>query len=198
VQSAVPAKEVTRIALRLKHQIEQVVPCELEEERITAPHSDIITPAVVATAKSAGKLHAPGDSSSDSHPDHGACVVYCLLVCKKWFKKQATLELWDADLHNVRAVVCEVLAKHIIEEEEDTAYLLQDVLLKRYSIIVDGEETAAANAIERAVDLHALQVIGSSGNIPPLSDTGPASRADLPSRISEMHFVPLARMARAR
>ena len=163
IQSAIPAREVTRIALRLKHQVEQVIPCELEEDRVTAAHSNIITPAVIATAKSAGKLHAPGDADSNSHPDHGACVVYCLLVCKKWFKKQASLELWDADLHNVRAVACEVLAKHIIEDEEDMAYLLQDVLLKRYSIIANGEETAAANAIERAVDLHALKVIGSSG-----------------------------------
>lgn len=162
-ESAIPAKEVTRIALRLKHQIEVVVPCELEEDRITAAHSNIITPAVIATAKSAGKLDSPGNPDATSHPDYSACVVYCLLVCKKWFKKQALLELWDADLHDVRAVACEVLAKHIIEDEEDLAYLLRDVLLKRYSIIVDGEETAPANAIERAADLHALRVIGSSG-----------------------------------
>lgn len=36
-------------------------------------------------------------------------------------------------------------------------------LLKRYSIFVDGEETHPANVIERAVDLHALRIIGSSG-----------------------------------
>lgn len=154
---------MTRIALRLKHQIEQVVPCELEEDRITAAHSSIITPRVIAVAKSAGKLQSPGNPDSSSNPDYGACVVYCLLVCKKWFKKQALLELWDADLHDVRAVACEVLAKHIIEEEEDSAYLLQHVLLKRYSILVDGEETAPANVVERATDLHALKVIGSSG-----------------------------------
>ncbi len=50
-----------------------------------------------------------------------------------------------------------------IESEEDQAYLLQSLLLKRYSILVNGEPTEAANAIERAVDLHALTVIGSSG-----------------------------------
>lgn len=164
VHSAIPAKEVTRVALRLKHQIEQVVPCELEVDRITAAHSTIITPAVIRTAKSAGKIERPGDSTAPpSKPDYSACVVYCLLVCKKWFKKQASLELWDADLHQVRAVACEVLAKHIIEEEEDVGFLLRDVLLKRYSILVDGEETAPANVIERACDLHALKVIGSSG-----------------------------------
>lgn len=95
--------------------------------------------------------------------EYGACVVYALLVNKRWFKKQASLELWDADLHNVRAVASEVIAKHIIELEEDQEYLLQDVLLKRYSVMVDGEQTQPANVIERAVDLHALRVTGSSG-----------------------------------
>lgn len=50
-----------------------------------------------------------------------------------------------------------------IEGEDDQDYLLQDILLKRYSIMVDGEQTAPANVIERAVDLHALRVTGSSG-----------------------------------
>ena len=95
--------------------------------------------------------------------DYGACVIYCLLVCKRWFKQQAKLELWDADLHELRAVACERLAKFIIEEEEDIDYLMQEVLLKRYSIVVDGEQIKATNAIEKAVDLHAVVVIGSSG-----------------------------------
>ncbi|KAF2870752.1 hypothetical protein BDV95DRAFT_574545 [Massariosphaeria phaeospora] len=147
----ISAKEVTIVALRLKHQIEQVVPCELEEERITKPHSPILTDAVVETARQAG-----GE-------EHKACVVYCLLVVKKWFKRQALCELWDADLHEVRAVAAEMMAKRIIEGEEDQNYLLGEVLLKRYSILVNGEPSVPANAIERAVDLHALTVIGSSG-----------------------------------
>lgn len=42
-------------------------------------------------------------------------------------------------------------------------YLMHSVLLKRYSIISDGEATPPVNVIEKAVDLHALRVIGSSG-----------------------------------
>jgi hypothetical protein len=42
-------------------------------------------------------------------------------------------------------------------------YLMGEVLLKRYATIVDGEPTTVSNAIEKAVDLHALQIIGSSG-----------------------------------
>lgn len=50
-----------------------------------------------------------------------------------------------------------------IEAEEDQNYLLVHVLLKRYSIFQEGEESAPANVIERAVDLHSLRVIGSAG-----------------------------------
>ncbi|EPE28483.1 hypothetical protein GLAREA_09604 [Glarea lozoyensis ATCC 20868] len=149
--SAIAPEEVTKVALRLRYLIEESVPCELEEGLITQAHSRIITHKVVQAAKEAG-----GDQ-------YGACVVYCLLVNKRWFKKQASLELWDADLHNVRAVACEVIAKQLIETEDSLDYLLQDILLKRYSIIIDNEVTHPANVIERAVDLHALRVTGSSG-----------------------------------
>ncbi|KAL9604128.1 MAG: hypothetical protein Q9219_000716 [cf. Caloplaca sp. 3 TL-2023] len=146
-----PPLDVTRVALRLKYQIEQTIPCELEEWKITKANSPVITKKVIATAKDAGGK------------EHRACVVYCLLVCLRWFKRQAEIELWDADLHHVRAVACEIMAKQIIESEENQSYLLQSLLLKRYSILISSTPTEPANAVERAVDLHALRVIGSSG-----------------------------------
>ncbi|KAI9756548.1 MAG: hypothetical protein M4579_003807 [Chaenotheca gracillima] len=151
ISSAIPAKEVTKVALRLRFLVEQVIPCELEEWKVTKANSPILTQRVQLAAKEAG-----GE-------EYRSCVVYCLLVCKRWFKRQALLELWDADMHDVRATACEMLAKLLIESEEDLEYLLHDILLKRYSILRDGEETVSANVIERAVDLHALNVIGSSG-----------------------------------
>lgn len=99
IPSAIDPVEVTKVALRLKYLIEQCVPCELEEEMITKPHSRIITPKVLQAAKEAG-----GDQ-------FGACVVYCLLVNKRWFNRLALLEIWDANLHNVRAVAAEMIAK---------------------------------------------------------------------------------------
>ncbi|MCJ1468209.1 hypothetical protein MMC07_006837 [Pseudocyphellaria aurata] len=151
IESAISPADVTKVALRLKYQVEQVVSCEMEEFKITKANSPVITRKVVQTAKEAG-----GEENQ-------ACVVYCLLVCHRWFKKQAGLELWDADLHNVRAVACEVIAKQIIELESDQDFLLFSLLLKRYSILIGTRPTEAANVIERAVDLHALRVIGSSG-----------------------------------
>lgn len=95
----VPPEEVTKVALRLRHLIEQCVPCELEESLVTQAHSRVITTNVIKAAKEAG-----GEQNR-------ACVVFCLLVCIRWFKRQSELELWDADLHNVRSTACEVIAK---------------------------------------------------------------------------------------
>lgn len=92
---------MTKVALRLKYQIEQVIPCELEESVIVDPNSRIITADVVQTARQAG-----GD-------DLQACVLFCLLVCLRWFKIEATHELWDSDLHERRALACEVIAKRM-------------------------------------------------------------------------------------
>jgi hypothetical protein len=95
------SKEIAKVALRLKYQIEQVVSCEIEENVLTNPNSRIITDDVVETARQAG-----GD-------DYKASVVYCLLVCLRWFKIQSSIELWDSDLHEIRAVACEVIAKRM-------------------------------------------------------------------------------------
>ncbi|KAH8912687.1 hypothetical protein BR93DRAFT_948814 [Coniochaeta sp. PMI_546] len=151
VESAIPAPNVTKVALRLRHLIEECVPCELEEDQITRPHSKIITKKVIQAAREAGGS------------EHRACVVYCLLINKRWWKHQSLVELWDADLHRVRAVACEVIAKAIIETEDDVSYLLHAVLLKRYSIMVGGRATPPSNVIEKAVDMHALRVIATSG-----------------------------------
>ena len=50
-----------------------------------------------------------------------------------------------------------------IEAEDNEEFLMQETLLKRFSILVNGQPTKPTNVIERAVDLHALLVIGSSG-----------------------------------
>jgi hypothetical protein len=41
--------------------------------------------------------------------------------------------------------------------------MMEDMLLQRFSIVVNGEEAHTSNVIERAVDSHCLTVISSSG-----------------------------------
>ena len=101
IPTALPSKEVTKIALRLRDQVEQIIPCELEENVITSPNSRVITASVVQAAK-----QAAGE-------DLRGCVPFCLLVCVRWFKAQAGEELWDSDLHQCRALACEVIAKRM-------------------------------------------------------------------------------------
>ncbi|KAG6013619.1 hypothetical protein E4U54_006527 [Claviceps lovelessii] len=151
MRSAVPAPEVTKVCLRLRHLVQECVPCEMEETKVTTPHSRIITHKVIQAAKEAGGVENRG------------CVVYCLLVNQRWFKHEAIVELWDSGLHKLRAEACEVIAKALIESEEDMNYLLYEVLLRRYSYLAKGFPTPPINVIEKAVDLHAVRVIGSSG-----------------------------------
>ncbi|OAQ83038.1 potassium ion channel Yvc1 [Purpureocillium lilacinum] len=151
LQTSVPPAEVTKVCLRLRHLLQECVPCEMDEARITTPHSRIITTKVVKAAKEAGGQEYKG------------CVVYCLLVNERWFRHEALVELWDAGLHKLRAVACGVIAKAIIETEDDTNYLLHAVLLRRYSFLSRGAPTMPVNVIEKAVDLHSVRVIGSSG-----------------------------------
>ena len=113
IQSAIPAPEVTKICLRLRHLIRECVPCEMDTGRVTSPHSKIITHKVIKAAKEAGS------------PEHRGCVVYALLVNQHWFKHEAMMELWDADLHNLRATACGVIAKAMqVYRELDTMNLI--------------------------------------------------------------------------
>jgi hypothetical protein len=111
IPSAIDPAEVTKVALRLRYLIEECVPCELEEDLITKAHSRIITPKVLKAAKEAGGV-APHPGSG-KRGEYEGCVVYCLLICKRWFKHQALLEIWDADLYDVRATAAETIAKHL-------------------------------------------------------------------------------------
>lgn len=63
--------------------------------------------------------------------------------------------------HEVR--VAKRLSSTSVEEISDHDYLMMNVLLQRYSTFAEGRETPAMNAVERATDLHALNLIGSSG-----------------------------------
>lgn len=54
IESAIPAKEVSKVALRLHHLIEACVPCEMEESQVTKAHSRVITKKVIQAAKEAG------------------------------------------------------------------------------------------------------------------------------------------------
>lgn len=54
LESAIPPAEVTKIAIRLHHLVEQCIPCEMEMELVTRSHSKVITKEVIKATKEAG------------------------------------------------------------------------------------------------------------------------------------------------
>ena len=100
LQSAVPPDEVTKVCLRLRHLIQECIPCEMELSRITTPHSRIITPKVVKAAKDAGSQRV-----------QRLCGVLRCWSTSQWFRHEALTELWDSGLHKLRAEACGAIAK---------------------------------------------------------------------------------------
>lgn len=150
VPSAIPAPDVTKVALRLKYLIEEVIPCELKESHITTPHGKIITKGVIKAAQAAGGQ------------EFGACVVYCLLVNKRWFKKQAMLELWDADLHELRAIACEVIAKEMcVQRFGGYSVANEDAELNAKTTRIISSRTSSSNDMLSAsmVGKHKLRML---------------------------------------
>lgn len=117
IQGSHPSKEVTKVCLRLKYQIEQVIPCELDPSEITHPNSSVVTKDVIRTAKEAGGTEYRG------------AVIFGLLVCKRWFQHQGQVELWDTDLHECRALACEVIAKQLYDNSFDTLDAAQELIV---------------------------------------------------------------------
>lgn len=107
------------MCLRLKYQIEQVIPCELDPSEITRPNGSVVTKDVIKTAKEAGGTEYRG------------AVIFGLLVCKKWFHHQGQVELWDTSLHECRALACEVIAKQLYEDPFNTVHAAYELIALR-------------------------------------------------------------------
>ena len=60
MRAAASPAEVTKVCLRLRHLVQECVPCEMEESKITRSHSRIITHKVVQAAKEAGAQEYKG------------------------------------------------------------------------------------------------------------------------------------------
>ncbi|KAK9367697.1 hypothetical protein V1509DRAFT_625959 [Lipomyces kononenkoae] len=149
---SISPREVMSVALRLKAMIDAIVPIELKESRITRPGgASVITKSVLQLALEA----AEGPNK--------ACVIYALLTCKQWYRRLELEELYDAELNLLRAKASEVIAKRLIDNETDQDFLFKQMLCRRFAIIIDNEVTSQRNALEYAIDLHALIVIGSAG-----------------------------------
>ncbi|BFZ62032.1 Calcium channel yvc1 [Saitoella coloradoensis] len=168
---AISAQHCTKVALRIRYLVQEIIPVAYKESHVTKPNSRIITSDVIELVRTRA-----GVDSKETN----ACVVYALLMCRRWFMKQSKSNLPDADLNNLRAVACDVLAKQIIDTTDDVDELFKSLLFRRYSMIQAGEETDRisgecflfvltylysyrdAQAAEAAIDQHVTYVIGAN------------------------------------
>ncbi|KAK9241161.1 hypothetical protein V1525DRAFT_351466 [Lipomyces kononenkoae] len=151
-QAEISARQVMSVALRLKAIIDTIIPIEVKQSRITRPGgASVITNDVLKLALEA----AEGPTK--------ACVIYALLTCKQWYRHLELEELYDAELNALRATASQVIAKRLIDNEKDQDFLFKQMLCRRFAIIIDNEVTSHRSALEFAIDLHALIVIGSAG-----------------------------------
>ncbi|ODQ55443.1 hypothetical protein SAICODRAFT_76435 [Saitoella complicata NRRL Y-17804] len=150
---AISAQHCTKVALRIRYLVQEIIPVAYKESHVTKPNSRIITNDVIELVRTRA-----GVDSKETN----ACVVYALLMCRRWFMKQSKSNLPDADLNNLRAVACDVLAKQIIDTTDDVDELFKSLLFRRYSMLQAGSETDRISAAEAAIDQHVTYVIGAN------------------------------------
>lgn len=156
------SRQVLRIALNLKLLIDTAVHVTYDVAEIESDHSIVVTEEVVQLA-----LQACGGDSHDkkSRDKYRSVVIFALLRVYSWYSQLADTELHNAELYVVRGVAAQQICKKIIdqEEENDLYFMFMQMLLRRYTICENDEDSEPANAIELASDMHCTTVIGSGG-----------------------------------
>ncbi|KAL3229078.1 Calcium channel YVC1 [Nakaseomyces bracarensis] len=156
------SRQILRIALNLKYLIDTAVHVTYDVAEIESDHSTVVTDEVVELAiKACG-----GDPNDQKSLDkYRSVVIYSLLKVYSWYTKLADAELHNAELYAVRGVAAQQICKLIIDREErnDLCFMFMQMLLRRYTISENDEDSEPANAIELASDMHCTIVIASGG-----------------------------------
>lgn len=148
VKSLPSAKTITQVARKIRYLVTELIPIVVKESHITNPKSRIITPKVLDLVERAGE-------------DEPGCVVFCCVYVARYFHRLCYKDLPDADVNILRAIACEVIAKALIERQEDEDFLYSEMLLRRYAIVTAGRESDPKSLVELAVDVHITRVIAS-------------------------------------
>lgn len=155
-------KHILKIAIRVKELIDIIIPIQFDETAITRSDSPVITERVIELVKEAAGGKGNGKRNTSSRM-YQSSLIFVLLTVKRWYDECAEEELFDAGIHTLRASAAEAIAQRIIESEDDERHLFKNMLCKRYSITLHGEDAEPVNALELAVDLHSTAIISTSG-----------------------------------
>lgn len=155
-------RQVLRICLNMKYLIDKIIPTVFDVEQVTRRHSRILNEKVIMLA-----YDACGGKKSDkkSVQKYRSVLLFCLLKVSVWYEDLSFKELHNAELYELRSVACQHLCRVIIEREEvvDLQFLFMEMLLRRYVINENDEDSEPASVLEMAADIHSTIVIGSSG-----------------------------------
>ena len=89
--------------------------------------------------------------------EHGALGCRTLQLPGSGLRGSGQKNVSNTFVSKIQTKICS------IEGEDRDEFMMQETLLKRYSVTVNGQVSQPMNVIEKAVDLHALRIIGSSG-----------------------------------
>ena len=156
------SRQVLRIALNLKYLLDKIIPTVYDVDKVTCPHSRIINQDVIKLVREACGGN-PKDKSSVQR--YQSVLLFALLKVSSWYEELAAEELHNASLYELRSLAAQHLCRVIIEHEEtvDLQFLFMEMLLRRYVINENDEDSEPASVIELAADMHLTVVIGSSG-----------------------------------
>ena len=143
-----PPEQVTQAARKIKYLVTELIPLQVKESHLTNPKSRIITNKVLDLCERAA-----------SESGVAGCVVYACLYCAQFFHRLCLSDIPDSDIHVLRAVACEVIAKRLLERQDDEEFVYSEALLRRYQIIRNGRKSDPKSAIELAVDYHITRVV---------------------------------------
>lgn len=143
-----PPEKVTQAARKIKYLVTELIPMQVKESHLTNPKSRIITEKVLNLVEKAA-----------SDAGVAGCVVFCCLYCAQFFKRLCLQNIPDADTNVLRALACELIAKRLLERQEDEDFLYSEVLLRRYQIVRNGRKSDPKSTVELAVDYHITTVV---------------------------------------
>lgn len=155
-------RQVLRIALNLKYLLDKIIPTVYDEEKVTCSHSRIINQDVIKLVREASGGD-PHDKTSVQR--YQSVLLFALLKVASWYAELAAEELHNASLYKLRSIAAQHLCRVIIEHEEsvDLQFLFMEMLLRRYVINENDENSEPSSVLEIAADMHSTIVIGSSG-----------------------------------
>ncbi|XBW38651.1 hypothetical protein QEN19_004239 [Hanseniaspora menglaensis] len=153
------SRQILRICINLKKLVDTLIPDVYDDNADFKIDKHIVKMCYDACG---------GNRNSEkSKMKYQSSLIFCLLTVKKWCLHLSKNELHLFNLYTARANLVENLAVRIVSEEETKSnknliHLFVDMMLKKYIINENDNDSRPANALEMCCDLHCTSLISTS------------------------------------